>query len=244
MNERLEHYNFHLAHSPQTTAKIPSYNQIIKPNVYTNTDIIYSMSASGFRQWIVARSGAPTNDFELSFSGQSSLSLDGNGNLNVNTGIGSIVFTRPKAYTLNTTTGALTLLGWQPNYSISSNTVSFVNYGSWSGTLVLEYGHPSAAASRTSITNVDWTTFYGGSQNDQFKDVVCNESNDVFAIGDSESQSILEESGQVIHSHSNLKDMLIVKFNALCQNEFVTYYGGNNEDFGQGIDIDLTTGNL
>jgi len=138
-SERPEYANFYLGHMPKKAEHTSIYNSVVKLGAYTNTDIIFDNNNSGYRHWIVARSGAPTNDFEMEYNGQNSLSVNGSGNLIIETSIGN--HTQPKAnvYTINNTTGVLTLLGWQPDYTITGgNKVSFSNMGSWSGTLVIE----------------------------------------------------------------------------------------------------------
>jgi hypothetical protein len=56
-----------------------------------------------------------------------SLSINANGDLVFGTIFGDIVQPKAKVYTMNNTTGVLTLLGWQPDYVVSGNLVSF-NY--------------------------------------------------------------------------------------------------------------------
>ncbi len=243
-SERKEYHNYYLGHMSVASERTTIVNNVIKSGVYTNTDVIYTHSPSGFRHLIVARSGAPTGDFEMTFTGQSSLSVDGSGKLVIATSIGNITFTKAKAYTMNNTTGVLTLLGWQPSYSISGNAVSFTSFGSWSGTLVLEFGEAVQSSSASVLENVDWSTMFGAGGNDQFKDVVCNDDNDVFAFGETNNGNLPDNVGEQFGAWAGNTDVVIVKFNDGCEANFMTYYGGSGNDYARGGEIDVNDGEL
>ena len=61
----------------------------------------------------------------MEFSGQNSISVDGAGNLVLETILGNHTQQKAKVYTMNNTTGALTLLNWQPNYTVNGNAVEY-----------------------------------------------------------------------------------------------------------------------
>jgi len=237
LKTRNEYHNYYLGHMSKQSERTEVVNTALRLDSYTKTDVIFTHSPSGFRHWIVARTGAPTGDFEMTFTGQTGLSIDGSGNLLIPTTIGDITFTKAKAYSMNNTTGALTLLGWQPSYSISGSAVSFTSFGSWSGILVLEYGEEVETVSSSVLENVDWSTYYGGTGEDQFKDAGCDINNNVFAFGESESQQFVDQ-GEQIYSPMGARDAIVVKFNEECENEFVIFYGGSGSDYGRAIEID------
>ncbi len=243
-SERKEYHNYYLGHMSGASERTAIVNDVIKSGVYTNTDVVYTHSPSGFRHLIVARSGSPTSDFEMTFNGQSSLSVDGSGKLVIATSIGNIIFTKAKAYTMHNTTGVLTLLGWQPSYSISGSAVSFTSFGSWSGTLVLEYGEVAGSSVRSvQDQNLDWSTMFGGSSDDIFINVDSNTNNDVFAIGHSKTP-IINNIGQIITSYVANQDAIIVKFNAQCEAEFLVYYGGSDIEIVRGLDVSDNNGDI
>jgi hypothetical protein len=237
MNARKEYHNYYLGHMWRNGERTPIYNSIWKNNVYTNTDILYTNSNAGCRQYIIARSGAPTGDFEMTFDGQTSLSLSASGNLIIQTTIGTIEYAKPKAYSMNLTTGVLTLHTWQPSYVIVGNKVSFSGIGAWGGALVLEVGEPAVSSSSQQIENVDWSTMFGDNGEDQFKDVQSNSANDAFAIGESDSNSITFQIGAVIVPHAGERDIILVKFNEGCIAEYLTYYGGSSQDYAYALDL-------
>lgn len=184
-NMRAEYHNYYLGHMSAPSVQTGIYNTIVKYEVYTNIDAIFTHSPGGFRHWLVARSGSTPSSFELSFDGQTGLSVDGSGKLIIATNIGNIVYTKAKVYTLNHTTGALTVLGWQPSYNISGSSVSFTSFGSWTGTLVIEFGEEPTASQMppASNDNLEWSTFFGNNGYEINMDVANNSSGEVWYAG-------------------------------------------------------------
>ena len=232
-SERPEYANFYLGHMPKKAEHTSIYNSVVKLGAYTNTDIIFDNNNSGYRHWIVARSGAPTNDFEMEYNGQNSLSVNGSGNLIIETSIGN--HTQPKAnvYTINNTTGVLTLLGWQPDYTITGgNKVSFSNMGSWSGTLVIEMMKGIGGGGET-IENVEleWSTYLGGQEDDFLYDVVGEFTGRSWTVGSTKSSDFIQIPGIAILNEINtLSDALVTTFQPDCSVNWFTYYGGSLDD--------------
>ncbi len=237
---RKEYTNFYLSHMTRKGERTPSYNGLWKSSVYTNTDVLYNNGPSGCKQYIIARSGAPTGDFEMSFDGQTSLSIAANGNLIIATSIGQIEYAKPKAYSMNLSTGVMTLHSWQPSYAISSNKVSFTGIGSWGGALVLEVGEQSVSSSSQVLENVDWSTMFGGQGDESFRSAIANDLNDVFAVGLQSTTYIIENIGSQIGVASWFNDAMLVKFNGECEAVYISYYGGS-QGLDEFLEIDLLT---
>ena len=241
MSQRSEYHNYYLGHMDEPSVQTGIYNTVVKNGVYTNIDAVYTHSPSGFRHWLVARSGSTTSDIEMSFDGQTSLSVDGSGKLIISTTIGNIVYTKAKAYTLNHTTGVMTLLGWQPSYSITGSSVAFTSFGSWSGTLVLEFGEEivSGMMPPQANANLEWSTFFGNNGLEVNMDVANNVEGEVWYCGLTSAQIFIADPGQNNAVSYLFNDAYIVKFNEDCEAIWITYYGGSDEERAFGIDIDV-----
>jgi hypothetical protein len=241
---RKEYTNFYLSHMTRKGERTPSYNGIWKQSVYTNTDVVYTNGPSGCKQYIIARSGAPTGDFEMTFGGQTSLSIAANGNLIIATTIGQIEYAKPKAYSMNLTSGALTLHSWQPSYAISSNKVSFNGIGSWGGTLVLEVGEQTLIMGGETLLdpgNLSWSTYFcgQGNKNSESYDIVYDPIGSLYGIGQSSQLSFPILNGENITSTEfyGSSDGALVSFTSEKIHQWSTVYGGNNEDFFYAIDV-------
>jgi Secretion system C-terminal sorting domain len=225
-----EYYNFYL--KPLTVGKERTLacNSVVKFDAYTNTDIIFTHNRKGYKTYIVARSGAPTANFEMQYTGQSSLTVNGTGQLVIGTSIGSKIQPKAKAYTMNNTTGVLTLLGWQPTYVVTSgNKVSFT-YGTWppGSTLVIEMekADGNGIQGQQAIQNVDWSTFFGGSGSDINYDVINTAINEAYTCGYSTSQSYAQNTGTYIGWGQQYA--FVCMFNEECEANWFSYYGGPN----------------
>jgi hypothetical protein len=241
IKERDEQHHFDLAYMTSESFRTPSYNAVIRSGAYTNTDVIYTQSENGFRHWIVARSGAPTSDFEMTFNGQSSLSVDGSGKLVITTAIGHITYSQAKAYNMNNTTGALTLLGWQPAYTVNGSKVSFTSFGTWNGTLVLEFGEPlQALGGGGSASNMDWSTYVSGNLRDRFCDVKADADGNIYAVGFTESTDFPIGINQPIDIPVDAfgdYDALIVKFDTNYRLVWTARYGSNRWEQFSGLTL-------
>jgi hypothetical protein len=238
VSERPEYANYYLGHIQLKSERTAMYNAIVKVGVYANTDVIFTNNDKGYRQWIVARTGAPLNDFEMEYTGQSSLIVNANGALVIGTSVGNQVQPKAKAYTMNNTTGMLTLLSWQPSYVItSSNKVSFSNLGSWTGTLVIEMQKQTAGGGST-IENfeLEWSTYFGGQDFDYMHDIEGDEMGRSWVVGNSRSPFFPEILGSdVLMEYVGGTDAVIAAFNSDCSVSWLTYYGGENDDRANGV---------
>lgn len=229
---REEYNNYFLVHMFKYSARTEISNIIIRPESYLNTDIVFTHSPDGFRHWIIANSGSPTEDFEMTFSGQSGLTVDSIGNLLIETIIGNIPITKPKAYTMNNSTGTLTLLNWQPSFSINSNVVSFEEVGGCSGTLVLEFGRPNISGVGN---NNDWYTYWGGPSKDEAMDIIVDDNGSIYVTGLTESMNFPNTTGGFVTDHQELSDVFICQFDENGTSVVGTYFGGNGYDLPFGI---------
>jgi hypothetical protein len=245
VSERPEYANYYLGHMTGKAERTSISNAVVKLGAYINTDIIFSNNSSGYRHWIVARSGAPTGLFQMEYNGQSSLSVNGNGDLVLGTSVGDQLQPKAKVYTMNNTTGVLTLLAWQPDYVVSGNQVSFNYTGSWSGTLVIEMQH-AAAGGGTLIESLEleWSTYFGGSDIDFLTDVTGDAAGRTWVVGATRSIGFPEVPGtSMLNENAGAYDYSTAAFAPNCAVMWFSYYGGSNDDRTNGI-TRTTEGNI
>ena len=237
ISERAEYANFYLGHMPEKAERTRIFNAVVKLNAYNNTDIIYDNNNCGYRHWIVARNGAPIGDFEMEYTGLTSLSLDVNGNLVIETSIGNQVQLKANAYSMNNASGMLTILPWQPDYYINGNKVTFSNIGSWNGTLVFEMKQ-AAGGGNSPIENaeLEWSTYFGGAGKDFLCDVVAEANGRSWTVGSSTSIVFPLIPGIAVLNNLNAEsDAIITSFQPNCSINWLTYYGGSLDDIATAI---------
>jgi gliding motility-associated-like protein len=86
-----------------------------------------------------------------------------------------------------------------------------------------------------------WSTYYGGSSNDQGYSICSDSQNNIFVTGYTEStdlptQQLNSEYWQP--TNAGKEDYFIVKFNDQDSRKWATYYGGENSDWGKGLAVD------
>jgi hypothetical protein len=127
---------------------------------------------------------------------------------------------------------------------ITANKVSFSGIGAWGGVLVLEVAEPLVSSSSQQVQNVDWSTMFGGQGGEEFRDVKANDTYDVYAAGNAEFTSFINDVGETIGSASAGLDAILVKFNQDCESIFLCFYGGDELDGFEALDLMSNTSEI
>jgi len=83
-----------------------------------------------------------------------------------------------------------------------------------------------------------WATYFGGSGADQCNGITSDGSGNLYITGQTASTSGITTSGAYQTSFGGNSDVFLAKFNSGGTLTWATYYGGNNNDIGQGISTD------
>lgn len=129
--------------------------------------------------------------------------------------------------------GELDLLGWQPEYKVTSGEVVFEELGEWDGDLVIEvnWGYfPNSIAANLP----EWGTPYGDSGQDAALDIDTDENGNLYATGETQSANF-PVTGPYSGSFRGLADAFIGKFQNNYLRHWVSFYGSDGIDFGQGV---------
>jgi len=102
---------------------------------------------------------------------------------------------------------------------------------------------PSYASTQTLIIdpnpNLDWGTYYGGSDGDYGNEISCDVNGNVFVTGWTLSTTGIATSGTHQETSSGNSDAFVVKFNSAGVRQWGTYYGGSWAEEGIGISCDV-----
>jgi len=89
-----------------------------------------------------------------------------------------------------------------------------------------------------------WGTYYGGAEFDFGRAVAVDGDGNIYLAGDTYSTNSIATVGSYKVSHENdNRDAFLVKFNANGVRQWATYYGGNDNDFGNSLATD-SNGNV
>ena len=89
------------------------------------------------------------------------------------------------------------------------------------------------------IPHIEWSTYYGGTALDGFRDLTTDDLGNVYAIGSTESADIMSVTNAHQAVNNGQVDVILSKFDNAGVLIWSTYFGGAGVDNGQGIDIDI-----
>lgn len=91
--------------------------------------------------------------------------------------------------------------------------------------------------------NLLWSTYYGGSGNEEGYGITTDANGNVFICGYTTSYSNISTSGCHQENYGGVRDAFVVKFNSNGERQWATYFGGSAGDGGMGICCDIN-GNI
>ena len=89
------------------------------------------------------------------------------------------------------------------------------------------------------IPHIEWSTYYGGTALDGFRDLTTDDLGNVYTIGSTESADIMSVTNAHQAVNNGQVDVVLSKFDNAGVLIWSTYFGGAGVDNGQGIDIDI-----
>ena len=88
-----------------------------------------------------------------------------------------------------------------------------------------------------------WATYYGGSDQEQAKDIITDLAGNIFVTGSSQSKNNIAIAPSYQDTNAGGYDAFILKINTSGTPQWATYFGGYGWDDGMGISVDAL-GNL
>jgi hypothetical protein len=247
LEKRNDHFSYFKPHinSQGGRGMVPLYKRLIIPELYGSIDVMYASNTKGMRMYFLIKGGKPS-DIQLTYNGANSVTLGSNGELIIATSLGNIVHPKATAYEISSS-GSRVNLSWQPTYSIvSANNIKFANIGTYntSNTLVLEVNLGTDTQSST-IQNLQWCTYYGGSNHDNFRDVkVASGTGDAITCGMTYSSDFPITAGVFQDSLLGGQDVVVVKFDSAGVRQWATFYGGTGNEYGRSLVSDTLGDNI
>lgn len=230
--------NYFIGDNPsQWRTDVPNYSGLVIQEVYPGIDLVYQDAAGGGMEysWQVAP-GADPGQIQLAFTGAQSITLDGQGNLLLQTAAGTVEQKAPVVYQMvngiqENVAGHFVLeAGNRVGFAVGSYNASLPlvidpscftsTYVSGSGTQYLPYGQPDGEAS-----------------------VAVDGSGNIIIVGTTTSASGLATSGAYQTAYGGDTDAFVTKINSSGSIVFTSYLGGAATDYGFGVAVD-SSGNI
>lgn len=201
-----------------------SYKKITYTNIYPNIDWVLYVNGSSLKYDFVVRPGGNVKDIKLQYSGATAFSMTEEG-LQVKTPLGNIMEHAPYSYNAATRQTVASKFVWD------GTTLGF-DVAPHEGTLVID-------------PTLDWGTYFGSFELDQFNGVTVDQDGNIFVAGVSQSNSNIVFGGSPYQSvyGGGVQDGLIAKFDSTGNCKWATYYGGSGLDYFNAIGCDVA-GNI
>lgn len=244
MGQNPHHYNYYLAHCPQGVTMTPSYNRVVYPELYENTDLHVSGNNAWMKFEFVIHPGGDPEDILMTFEGADNVQLiEQTGSVVVvGSSLGTYVFPRPKALKI-VPLGNVVELDWQPQWDlgITGDTLRFINIGSYDPeeVLVFRLGEEPVELAAGGGDNLEWSTYLGGAHDDYVYDVVTVDNGSVYALGATRSFNFPANpatSASVAQPNfGGDRDAFVTRFDSQAALMWSTYYGGSSPEFADDI---------
>ncbi len=193
------------------------HSRIVYRDVYPNIDWVLSTKYGQLEYEFLVREGGNPSDIQLRYDGATALKLI-NGSLLAETPQGTISEQPPISYQEDgkPITSSFALNGQVATYEV----------GKFSNGLVID-------------PTIGWSTYYGGTGDDQGNGVCTDKKGNVYLCGRTSSTATIATIGsfQTVYGGGSY-DAFVAKFNGAGDRLWATYYGGNNDDYGCSVAID------
>lgn len=233
LEARADFHNYYLGHIPEGREKVGLYDRLIHTDIFPGIDLHYYSNSAGRKYYFVVNPGANPDDIGLAFSGHSSLSVNGSGDLVIGTAAGNIVLPEPEAF-LVTSMGEVSSVGWTPEFQVVADTVT-IGTGSYGDEkwLVIRVKE-EVAETLGSLGNLEWCTYYGGSLFDNVRNSTVDNNGNYYVVGGTSSINFPQLNG--LHSFmGGASDAFLVAFDINLTRLFATLIGGTGEDIAHGV---------
>lgn len=222
-----DYSNYYLAYTPTDgICNVHRYSKITYKNVYPDIDLVYYLNSENKVKYdFVIRPGASVSYIKLQYTGADKLELTDEGILRIKTSQGTINEHIPLSYYQTTKSNKLNSINKiKVNYQLHNNIITFSEKENIpkNSTLIVD-------------PELFWGTYYGSHGTDVFFDLAVDSKDDIYCVGYTDSDDNIATSGSHQSTYGGKRDAMLVKFNNHGIRQWATYYGGNENDYGQSI---------
>ncbi len=216
-NKQSYYENYHTVALHTDNAVVCAYNKITYKNIYPFIDWVLYIKDNKLEYDFIVRPGGNVSDIKIKYNGATDIAHT-DGNIKVITPMGDVSELKLYAYEQNSKKVITS------QFALNHNTLSF-KVSDYKGTLVID---PQLA----------WGTYFGGNGEDAGQGMACDKAGNVFICGITASINNIATTGSYQDTLDGDYDAFIAKFSNSGTLLWASYYGGESEDYADGIACD------
>ena len=209
---------------------VPNYSKVRLLDIYSGVDLVYYGNRNRMKYDFVVKSGEDASKiavkYDLGENAGNKLSVNAKGQLAVNTPLGEVIEEKPYCFQK--------INGKEIPIDISYKIID-------AGNNIFGFGIGNYDRRVDLIIDPEliYSTFLGGSGNDEGASIALDSSGCVYVTGYTESSAYPTTSGAYDSSQNSGRDVFVTKLNADGKGlVYSTFIGGTYEDEGYGIAVD------
>lgn len=222
-----DYQNYYHAHCPNGILGVNGYHTVYYKNLYKSIDVVFN-NQNGLKYDFVIHPGGNYKDIKMAWIGADDVRVNGGGELVISTRFKDLTEQMPLVYQLiNEDTVKI-----NARYVLEqSNEAYFVQF---------KLGRYDK---RYDLIIDPWVTNYGGSNIERGLEVDTDSEGNIYLSGETYSVTAIADAGFQLVNGGGTSDCFLVKFNALGERQWATYYGGtgsgaNLRERGNGVATD------
>jgi hypothetical protein len=198
---------------------LPTYGELVYRDLWPGIDLLFGSENGQLQYEFLLRPGARVRDIQLAYRGAKNLSVDGDGNLIVNTSLGSITDTHPVTYQLIDA----------KRVQVASRFVLQRRTKTGYGFALGDYDHSRDLVLDPGLV---YSTYLGGTGDDGGDSIAVDSCGQAYVTGWTYSAANFPKTtGAYNTAHNGSQDVFVTKFNgngsALI---YSTYFGGTSDE--------------
>lgn len=199
---------------------VQSYEVVTYKEIYSNIDLQFHTKDGQMKYDFIVHPGGNPSDIQVDMDGMDKASINGEGQLVLNTSLGTVTEDTP--YTFQSNGNEI-----RSSFSLEGNVLSF-NVADYNSTedLIID-------------PTLLWATYYGGnSQDDYSKKITTDAAGNLYLVHRTYSTDFPVTAGAYDVTSMN-GDVAFSKFTKAGAQVWATYLGGNSNEEAWGVDVDI-----
>jgi hypothetical protein len=193
-----------------------AFQEVRVSNIYPGVDWRIYITEVGLKYEFIAESAQAAKQISMQVEGARELEKCSNGSLRIKGEMGQVNDAKPVYFNKEKSI--------EGNFVVNGNTIQFEIPSNINGELILD-------------PEVIWSSYYGGTGLDDSRGICTDANGDYYLTGATNSTTLISYLGyQGLLGGDN--DVYVVKFNALNERLWATYYGRTGNDVGNDIVVD------